>query len=276
MREGSRCACILERADAVVARASHGRRDLCQEQRGDNDWIPGFLYCREDRQALRMPFFVRIERVHEDTRVDGVPRTLNWLLSNPTPRGRSSDRHLPSHHRQEAYAADRRLKALFEASSSSQKLVPRGPSGRIFACRRLILARSDRKNYTDGPATMCQKVGRVRLPYVTDDAGGMSFQLTDADDVLDPAYPPGSVDVVSHVTTLCAHLYSDASSSQSTVSPSDHKREFTTLHRRLNRSPHLPSVRRAVFSSFQNHQRRIGFSRVAGESHQMRITGEGK
>ncbi len=204
MREVRRCVCELERAGVVIAHASHSRRDFGQKQRRDNDWIAGFVYRGEDRQALGMSVFVRIECVHEDTRVDGIPHTLDNSPLNPTARTRSGDGHLPSHRRKETYAADGRTKALFEASSSPQEHVPRDRGGCIFACRRSILAGDNRKNNTDGPATMRHKVGRTRLPHVTDDACRMSFQLTDADDVSDRACMPNPIDVVSHVTTSCA------------------------------------------------------------------------
>lgn len=76
VRKACSSPCIPKRAGAVVARASHGRRDFRNEKRRYDHGVAAFLDLREKLQALGMPFFVRIERVHEDTRVDGVPDTV--------------------------------------------------------------------------------------------------------------------------------------------------------------------------------------------------------
>ena len=65
---------ILEGSGVVVARPRHRRRDLRKEQRGHNDGVAAFLDLREDRQAFRVALFMRIERVHEDARVNRVPK----------------------------------------------------------------------------------------------------------------------------------------------------------------------------------------------------------
>lgn len=67
---------ILKRAGAVVARASRSRRDLRQQERRHDHWIASVPNRRENRQTLGVAFFVWIERVYEDARINCVAQVL--------------------------------------------------------------------------------------------------------------------------------------------------------------------------------------------------------
>lgn len=73
VRESGSRGGVTESAGAVVTRSSHGRYNFRQKQRRHNDWVAACLDPGEDCKALQVTFFVRIERVHKNTRVDRIP-----------------------------------------------------------------------------------------------------------------------------------------------------------------------------------------------------------
>jgi hypothetical protein len=70
-----KCDCrigVLEGADGVVARPSDRGGNFGNKKRGHNYRVASFLNGSKDLKALGMASFVRIERIHEHTRVDCV------------------------------------------------------------------------------------------------------------------------------------------------------------------------------------------------------------
>lgn len=64
---------VTESAGTVVARSSHGRYNFRQKQRRYDDRVATSLDRGEYCQALQVTFFVGIERVHKNARVDRIP-----------------------------------------------------------------------------------------------------------------------------------------------------------------------------------------------------------
>jgi hypothetical protein len=196
-KRGSRIR-ILKRTGVVMAGASHSRRNLREQQRRDDDRVASLLNRREDGQALGVALFVWIERVDEDARVNRVPEVRGTSRPNGPARRRSRGGHLSTHLREETYAADARAESPFETPAGAKESLP-GVSG-VSGPHRRVLSGLEGKNHAHGPAAMRQDVGRARLSHVTQDAGGMSLQFPDADDL--PCRCPPSGVVVPHVTTL--------------------------------------------------------------------------
>jgi hypothetical protein len=153
-----------------------------------------------------MAVFMWIERVHEDTSVDGVPQMSDGSPAKRTACGTSGNGHLASHLRQEAHAAHARTKLPFEAPARAQERVPSYACGRIL-CGGRVFGRVERKNDTDGRSSMGQDVGGSRVSHLTDDPGRMSLQFSHADHSLRLPRPTAAwPEVVPHVTTLRSPL----------------------------------------------------------------------
>ena len=74
VRKGGRRVRVLQCADPILARASHSRRHFRQQQRRHDDRVGFFLNAGEERQAVRVAVFVWVERIHEDARINRIPR----------------------------------------------------------------------------------------------------------------------------------------------------------------------------------------------------------
>lgn len=105
---------------------------------------------------------------------------------------------LSAHGGEETDAAHARTKSPLETPAGAHEIVPCGTG--VFARRGGVLRRLEGKNHADGPATMRQDVRGSRFSHMTHDAGGMSLQFADSDDLLPRSGP--SDWVVPHVTTL--------------------------------------------------------------------------
>ena len=195
---------ILHGAGAIVGGPGRRPRDLRNEQRRHNHRVATVLNRGEDFQASCMSlFFVGVERVDEDARVDCVAEVRGDRFANRTAADSVSRRPcLSPHGREEADAADAPTVPRFEAAARAHERVPGGCGISVFGDLGQALRRIEGQNHADGTASMCQDVRSPRIPHLTQDTRGMRFQFANADH-LPRGFRAGRwIQVVPHVTTL--------------------------------------------------------------------------
>jgi hypothetical protein len=154
----------------------------------------------QNRQAVRVAVLVRIEGVHEDARIHGVPESFGGSSpTEPAPHA-STRRHgsLSALAREEMHAAHAFAKSPFHTPTRAYERLPRG--GRLVWSCGGVVAGLEGQNHADGPPAVSQDVRGPGLSHSPQDAGRMRFQFSDPDNL--PRRSCLSAVVVPHVTTL--------------------------------------------------------------------------
>ena len=148
-----------------------------------------------------MTFFVWVECVHKDARVDCVPKRYPAPCSTQASRS-SLGGHLSPHVRQDTNTTCARREATFEPSARPHERLPRRRRVDSFGGVRRLAFAVDRQYHADRPSAMSQEVRRASLPHLAQDARGVGFQFSNPDTPSAALAPGCTCYVVPHVTTL--------------------------------------------------------------------------